>query len=96
MHDTTIGWRFVNPAMAEMYGTDGMGQTAENVARKHGVAREAQDRFAAESQRRCAAARTATGRAAADHDAFRILGGRIVGAAACVRIASDAQGVSDP
>jgi 3-oxoadipyl-CoA thiolase len=56
LHDTTIGWRFVNPRMAELYGTDSMGQTAEKVARKHGVSREAQDRFALDSQIRCRAA----------------------------------------
>jgi 3-oxoadipyl-CoA thiolase len=56
LHDSTIGWRFVNPRMEELYGTDSMGQTAEKVARKYGVSREAQDRFALESQVRCKAA----------------------------------------
>lgn len=50
MYDTTIGWRFVNPKMHEMYGTDSMPQTAENVAKRFGIAREAQDEFAYESQ----------------------------------------------
>ncbi len=50
MYDTTIGWRFVNPKMHEMYGTDSMPQTAENVAKRFGVTREAQDEFAYESQ----------------------------------------------
>jgi 3-oxoadipyl-CoA thiolase len=54
--DTTIGWRFVNPRMEEMHGTDSMGETAENVAEKYGVSREDQDAFALESHRRAVAA----------------------------------------
>ncbi|MED3667367.1 acetyl-CoA C-acyltransferase [Geobacillus kaustophilus] len=50
MYDTTIGWRFINPKMHEMYGTDSMPQTAENVAKRFGITREAQDEFAYESQ----------------------------------------------
>ncbi len=50
--DSTIGWRFVNPKMKELYGVLGMGETAEEVARKEGISREAQDRFAAESQQK--------------------------------------------
>jgi acetyl-CoA acetyltransferase family protein len=50
MFDTTIGWRFINPKMEEMYGTDSMPQTAENVAKRFGISREAQDEFAYESQ----------------------------------------------
>ena len=50
--DTTIGWRFVNPRMEEMHGTDSMGETAENVADRFGVSREDQDAFALESHRR--------------------------------------------
>jgi 3-oxoadipyl-CoA thiolase len=52
MFDTTIGWRFVNSRMKEMYGTDSMPETAENVAKKYEISREAQDEFAAESQLR--------------------------------------------
>lgn len=52
MFDTTIGWRFVNSKLKEMYGTDSMPETAENVAKKYGISREAQDGFAAESQLR--------------------------------------------
>ena len=59
LEDTTIGWRFVNPAMAERYGTDSMGETAENVAQRHGVSREDQDAFALESHRRAVAAQEA-------------------------------------
>jgi 3-oxoadipyl-CoA thiolase len=52
MFDTTIGWRFVNSKLKEMYGTDSMPETAENVAKKYSISREAQDEFAAESQLR--------------------------------------------
>ncbi|MBT2642374.1 3-oxoadipyl-CoA thiolase [Bacillus sp. ISL-41] len=52
MFDTTIGWRFVNTKLKEMYGTDSMPETAENVAKKYSISREAQDEFAAESQLR--------------------------------------------
>ena len=55
--DTSIGWRFVNPKMKEMYGIDSMGQTAENVAEKHGITRADQDAFALCSQQKAAAAR---------------------------------------
>ena len=54
MHDTTFGWRFVNPKMKEMYGVDGMGDTAENVAERDGISREDQDIFAAWSQEKTA------------------------------------------
>jgi 3-oxoadipyl-CoA thiolase len=50
MFDTTIGWRFINPKLQEMYGTDSMPQTAENVAKRYGISREEQDEFAYESQ----------------------------------------------
>ena len=56
IHDTTIGWRFVNPAMEARYGVDSMPQTGENVAREFGVSRQAQDRFAVRSQDRAIAA----------------------------------------
>lgn len=55
--DTSIGWRFVNPDMKRRYGTDSMGETAENVADKYQVSRSDQDRFAAISQQKAAAAR---------------------------------------
>ncbi|UAL11940.1 3-oxoadipyl-CoA thiolase [Caulobacter segnis] len=54
--DTTIGWRFVNPAMRKAYGVDSMPETAENVATDHSVSREDQDAFALRSQQRAAAA----------------------------------------
>ncbi|MDQ2668489.1 MAG: 3-oxoadipyl-CoA thiolase [Gemmatimonadota bacterium] len=59
LFDTSLGWRFVNPAMRERYGTDSMGQTAENVAEKYGVSREDQDAFAVRSQQKAFAARAA-------------------------------------
>jgi acetyl-CoA C-acetyltransferase len=59
LEDTTLGWRFVNPAMQRRYGVDSMPQTAENVAREWGIGRDAQDRFALESQSRAAHAQRA-------------------------------------
>jgi 3-oxoadipyl-CoA thiolase len=56
LYDTTIGWRFVNPRMEELYSTEGMGETAENVAERFGIARTEQDEFALESHRRAVAA----------------------------------------
>jgi 3-oxoadipyl-CoA thiolase len=56
MFDTTIGWRFTNPILKEMYGVDSMPETAENVARKYGISREEQDLFALESQQKAAIA----------------------------------------
>jgi 3-oxoadipyl-CoA thiolase len=56
VEDTTIGWRFVNPRMKELYGTDSMPETAENVAELCGISREAQDAFAWRSQQRAAQA----------------------------------------
>jgi acetyl-CoA acetyltransferase family protein len=61
MYDTTLGWRFTNPRLAEMYFPYSMGETAENVAEKWGVSRKAQDEFALRSQQRAAEA-IATGR----------------------------------
>jgi 3-oxoadipyl-CoA thiolase len=55
-YDTTIGWRFVNPKMRELYGTDSMPETGENVARDCGIDRVAQDAFAWRSQMRAARA----------------------------------------
>ena len=56
LYDTTIGWRFVNPRMHELFGTDAMGETAENVAEEWKVARPDQDAFALRSQLRARAA----------------------------------------
>jgi len=57
LFDTSLGWRFVNPHMKERYGTDAMGETAENVAVERRISREDQDRFAADSQHKAASAR---------------------------------------
>jgi acetyl-CoA acetyltransferase family protein len=56
IEDTTIGWRFVNPAMKEKYGTDSMPETAENIAEEWHISRQDQDAFALRSQQRAAAA----------------------------------------
>jgi 3-oxoadipyl-CoA thiolase len=56
MYDTTLGWRLINPRMAEMHSTESMGETAENVAERYGVTREDQDRFALRSHQRAVAA----------------------------------------
>lgn len=50
MYDSSFGWRFVNPKMQKMYGTDGMGNTAENLVEKYNISREDQDKFAYWSQ----------------------------------------------
>lgn len=63
IEDTTLGWRFINPAMKAAYGVDSMPQTAENVAEQWQVSREEQDRFALASQQKTAAAQ-ASGRLA--------------------------------
>ena len=65
MEDTTMGWRFVNPALDKMYGTETMPKTAENLAEEFGISREDQDAFALWSQDKAAAAQ-ADGRLAAE------------------------------
>jgi acetyl-CoA acetyltransferase family protein len=72
IHDTTIGWRFVNALMRSQYGVDSMPETAENVADDFGVDRESQDRFALHSQQRAARAQ-ADGTLAQEITAVRIL-----------------------
>ncbi len=56
MYDSSFGWRFINPVMEKMYGTEAMGKTAENLAEKYNISREEQDEFAAQSQRKARAA----------------------------------------
>ena len=56
-YDTTIGWRFVNPAIREKFGTDSMPETAENLATERGIARADQDAYALRSHQRAVAAR---------------------------------------
>jgi len=60
MHDTTLGWRFVNPRMAELgVSTESMGETGENVAERYGISREDQDAFGLRSHQRAVAAQEA-------------------------------------
>lgn len=61
MFDSSFGWRFINPQMKELYGVDGMGETAENLAEMYSISREDQDKFAFNSQQK-AAASSASGR----------------------------------
>jgi 3-oxoadipyl-CoA thiolase len=56
MHDSSFGWRFVNPEMQRLYGTEAMGETAENLVERFGIGREDQDLFACNSQKKAAAA----------------------------------------
>ena len=56
LEDTTMGWRFINPKLKELYGVETMPQTAENLAEQFNISREDQDRFAFNSQQRTAAA----------------------------------------
>ena len=57
LYDTTLGWRMINPKMAERYSTEAMGETGENVAERYEISREEQDRFALQSHQRAVAAR---------------------------------------
>lgn len=56
MHDSSFGWRFINPRLQELYGTEGMGNTAENLVEMYKISREDQDNFAARSQKKAAKA----------------------------------------
>lgn len=56
MHDTSFGWRFINPKLEAVYGTEGMGQTAENLVDIHSISREDQDAFACQSHMKAAMA----------------------------------------
>jgi acetyl-CoA acyltransferase len=71
MYDSSFGWRFINPKMKEMYGVDGMGETAENLADRDKINREDQDKFALWSQQKAAAAQ-ANGRFAKEIVAVEI------------------------
>jgi 3-oxoadipyl-CoA thiolase len=75
IHDTTLGWRFVNPRLARAQGTDAMPETAENVAAEFEVSREDQDAFALRSQQRAASAQ-ASGRLAQEIDPVPVTGPR--------------------
>src|SRR5919201_3445535 len=56
LYDTTLGWRMINPLMAERYSTEAMGETGENVAERYEISREDQDRLALQSHQRAVAA----------------------------------------
>lgn len=71
MHDSSFGWRFVNPKMKSLYGTHAMGETAENLVELYGISREDQDRFAAWSQQKAAEAQS-SGRLAQEIAAIEI------------------------
>lgn len=71
MFDSSFGWRFINPKMKEMYGVDGMGETAENLVSLYNISREDQDIFAYNSQMKAAAAQ-ASGRLAKEIVAVKI------------------------
>jgi acetyl-CoA acyltransferase len=71
MFDSSFGWRFINPKMQEMYGTDAMGQTAENLAEMHQINRADQDQFALWSQQKAATAQS-NGRIAKEITAVKI------------------------
>jgi acetyl-CoA acyltransferase len=59
MFDSSFGWRFINPKMKELFGVDGMGETAENLAEMYAISRDDQDKFAYNSQQKAAAANAA-------------------------------------
>jgi 3-oxoadipyl-CoA thiolase len=71
LFDSSFGWRFINPKMQEMYGTDAMGQTAENLAELHQINRADQDQFALWSQQKAATAQS-NGRLAKEITAVKI------------------------
>ena len=58
MYDSSFGWRFINPKMKALYGVEGMGNTAENLAEKYNISREDQDMFAYHSQKKAAKAQS--------------------------------------
>jgi len=73
LYDSSFGWRFINPRMEALYGTDAMGETAENLAELYQIGREDQDRFALRSQQKATAARDA-GRLAEEIAAVEVPG----------------------
>jgi len=75
LFDSSIGWRFVNPKMKERYGTDSMGETAENVAELLKISRQDQDEFALNSQQKAARAREAK-RFAQEIAALEVMAGK--------------------
>ena len=83
LYDSTLGWRFVNPRMKELYGVDAMGETAENLADEHDASREAQDAFALHSHQKAVAAQ------AAGHFDAEIVGVEVPGRKGSVTVSRD-------
>jgi acetyl-CoA acyltransferase len=75
MYDSSFGWRFINPKMKELYGVDGMGTTAENLAEKYNISREDQDKFAYHSQKKASKAQS-SGRLTEEIIPIKILQGK--------------------
>jgi 3-oxoadipyl-CoA thiolase len=75
MADSSFGWRFINPKMKKLYGTEAMGETAENLAVKYKISREAQDQFAYHSQMKTATAQN-DGRLAKEIQAIEVTTGK--------------------
>jgi acetyl-CoA C-acetyltransferase len=104
VYDTTIGWRFVNPAMKKQYGIDSMPQTADNVAADFNISRADQDAFAARSQARWAAAQEkgfqerdrARDRSAEERRSYRHRHGRASASGTTVEQLGKLKGVNGP
>src|SRR5690606_21889677 len=90
VYDTSLGWRFVNPRMAEEYGTESMGETAENLAEERDVSRDEQDAYALASHRKATAA------IAADRFAEEIVPVRVVSRRQTTVVATDEGPRTDP
>ena len=78
MFDSSFGWRFINPMLNELYGTESMGQTAENLAQKYSISREDQDQYAYNSQQKATSAQN-NGRFATEIQPVKIPQGKISG-----------------
>tara|TARA_B100001029_G_scaffold176862_1_gene180482 strand:- start:946 stop:2160 length:1215 start_codon:yes stop_codon:yes gene_type:complete len=76
MFDSSFGWRFINPMLNELYGTESMGQTAENLAQKYSISREDQDQYAYNSQQKATSAQN-NGRFATEIQPVKIPQGKI-------------------
>ena len=90
LEDTTLGWRLINPRMRELYGVDAMAQTAENLAREHGIPRDAQDAYALRSQQRALRA-TQTGEFADEIVRVTVSGGKEIATDEAIRADTSAE-----
>jgi len=90
LEDTTLGWRLINPRMRELYGVDAMAQTAENLAREHGIVRAAQDAYALRSQQRAQRA-TQAGEFAAEIVRVAVPGGKEIATDEAIRAETSAE-----